>query len=316
MEQSPPPRNPESYIPEKQVVDYVKEYMRRWESDLHADERELWKTIPREHREMLALSLKHSGILDVVGISKDRVILHFEEIRGSLFMILDNDPASRRLWGRYLGIRRTIGNCFKIRNLTELVYPLSTFDDRRENLEFRLEYENKKDEIDLNQLSEINKKLKLGLQGIFALLVWSMYRENRNAELFTESQSNINAEDRVQAIDLVNQAECAWKSAGSGKEDADNGLDKKESIPLSLFVDANTKYADLIRDADKAYLEKYKKQHTAKSLFVNLPVLCPHLVDGLEGKGEQARLIIKGDIPLTWRQFRIRHYKTHFPQSE
>lgn len=84
-------------------------------------------------------------------------------------------------------------------------------------------------------------------------------------------------------------------------------------VPPSKFIDKNSKYAELLRDADEAYRHLYKRPHTARALFVNIPELCPHLVSEAEGTGEQIKLIIKGDAPLTWRQFRIRHYKNHFP---
>lgn len=83
-------------------------------------------------------------------------------------------------------------------------------------------------------------------------------------------------------------------------------------VPPSKFIDTDSKYADLLRDADEAYRHLYKRPHNARTLFVNIPELCPHLVSELEGTGEQAKLIIKGGTPLSWRQFRERHYPNHF----
>ncbi|MEZ5448323.1 MAG: hypothetical protein R3E89_04680 [Thiolinea sp.] len=84
-------------------------------------------------------------------------------------------------------------------------------------------------------------------------------------------------------------------------------------IPESNFLDVPSKYAELLREADQLYREKYKRQPTMRALFVNLPDLCPHLVERLDGTGEEAKIIIKGEFPLSWRQFREKHFKRHFP---
>jgi len=77
------------------------------------------------------------------------------------------------------------------------------------------------------------------------------------------------------------------------------------------------KHYDFLNDAIHEFHqnEKFKdKEVTAKSLWANLPELCPALVLSIQGEGEASQAIMKLGRPLKWRAFKEafrRHQKNH-----
>ncbi len=83
----------------------------------------------------------------------------------------------------------------------------------------------------------------------------------------------------------------------------------------SYFIDCGGKYAELFQDADQAYRKSFARHPTAVALFDNLPVLCPHLVKGVDGdasKREARKLIFVGGDYLSWKSF-LKAFKRYFP---